>query len=476
MDKSKEKPLNRNIIVGLLIAAAFVTILNQTLLLIAITPVMNEFGITASQAQWMTTAFLLTNGILIPVSAFLIEKFTSRALLISALAIFTLGTLIGALADHFSVLLTARIIQAGGAGIMMPLMQTVLLSIFPVEKRGAAMGMVGLVMSFAPAVGPTVSGWVLDHFTWRYLFYIILPIALIVLTLAILFMRNVTVQKDTKIDIPSVILSSFGWGGLLFGFSMVGSAGWLSRTVILSILIGAVSLVFFIRRQFQLERPMLEFRVFQSRVFSLTTILAVIVFALMIGIQTLIPIYTQDLRHISALHSGLILLPGALVMGIMSPIIGRIFDKIGGRGLAITGFSLMLLATVLLLNIKMNTPPAYISFVFVILMLGIAMNFSPLMTAAMNALPNHLIPHGTAMNNTIRMVGGSIGTALLVSIMSSTAAKTMDKQPLPAAMLDGMLTAFIAAGVMAFIGFLISFTLKRKEEGRKQPAHSGRGA
>lgn len=461
---------NRTVIVGVLLSAAFLTILNQTLLINALPPIMSELDIDASRAQWLTTAFMLTNGVLIPVSAFLIEKFSSRKLLLTALLVFLAGTVIGAVAPNFSVLLVARVVQAGGAGIMMPLMQTVMMTIYPPEKRGSAMGMAGLVIAFAPAIGPTLSGWVLDHFTWRYLFYIVIPIGLVVVLVAYKLMQNVTVQREAKVDTLSIILSSIGWGGLLYGFSMAGSLGWLDPTVIWTLVVAAVSLTIFIRRQLGMERPLLEFRVFRSRAFVVTTTLSVLVFAVMIGSQTLLPIYAQNLRSFSALESGLIMLPGAIVQGVLSPFIGRIFDRIGGKGLSICGFSLIVLSMVLYLNIQLDTSLPFLALVFTIMMIGISMNMMPLMTAGINALPPAQIPHGTAMMNTIRMVGASTGTALLVSLMSGVVARKADSAE-TVAQLDGIITAFAAAGGLALVGLLMSiFLLKHKKPARQSSA------
>lgn len=209
---------NRSVIVGIFLVGAFVAILNQTLLIPAIPHIMEEFNIDVSKGQWLTTAFMLTNGILIPITAFLIEKFSSRSLVLTALSIFTAGTILASFATNFPVLLAARIVQAAGAGILMPLMQTIFLTIFPKEKRGQAMGMVGLVISFAPALGPTLGGWIVDSFSWKFLFYIVLPIGIIDLILAFFLMKNVTQQRETRIDVLSVILSSFGFGGLLYIF------------------------------------------------------------------------------------------------------------------------------------------------------------------------------------------------------------------------------------------------------------------
>lgn len=458
---AEKQSFNRNIIVGILLAASFVTLLNQTLIIIAIPPIMHDFHIEASQAQWLTTAFMLTNGILIPITAFLIERFSSKHLLIAALGVFSVGTLIGAVAPTFSVLLVARIVQGMGAGIMMPLMQTVMLTLFPPEKRGSAMGMVGLVTGFAPAIGPTLAGWLIVQYSWRSLFYTVLPVALIVLVLALFLMKNVTQQKAVKIDLLSVIFSTFGWGGLLYGFSIAGTAGWTSGQTLGTIGVGVVALVIFITRQLKLKQPMLEFRVFNSPVFLITTVLSVFVFAIMVGTQTLLPIFSQDVAGFTALESGLMLLPGALIMGFMSPITGKIFDRFGAKWLSVSGFSFITIALILYANLSLNASLTWIASIFAVLMIGTSMIMMPLMTAGINALPPHLIPHGTAMNNTIRMVGGSIGTATLISVMSYASLNTTLQEPKQAAM-EGIQNSFMLAAILGVLGLLLAFRIKSK--------------
>lgn len=462
---------NRKIIVAVLLSATFVALLNQTLLIVALPPVMEEFLIGPDQAQWMTTGFLLMNGIMVPITAFLIEKFSSKALLVFSLSIFIFGTLLGAISPNFSFLLAARIFQAAGAGILMPLMQTVMLILFPVEKRGAVMGMAGLVIGFAPAIGPTLGGFIIDQFAWRYLFYTVLPIACIVLLLAIFLMKNVTEQKKVKVDLQSIILSTFGWGGLLYGFSIVGSTGWGNITFICSVLIGAVSLTLFIRRQNQKALPMLNFRVFKVREFTITTLLSVTMFAILIAVETILPLYVQNVKGGTALQSGAILLPGALITGFMSPIAGKIFDKSGARGMSIIGFCFILIGTVLYLNIGYDTRMGFVSIIFLLKMFGISLLMTPLMTSGINSLPQHLIPHGTAMQNTIRMVGASIGTALIVSIMSFT--KNTSTAPNESmAMLEGIHAAFIVTAIVALIGLILSFSLQKNQKQKKQIAQS----
>ncbi|MCW1927412.1 MDR family MFS transporter [Bhargavaea beijingensis] len=453
---------NRTVILIVLITGAFVALLNQTLLIVALPPIMNDFSIDANLAQWVTTAYLLTNGILIPVTAFLIERFSSRRLLLAASALFAAGTLVASVAPSFFFLLVARVIQAAGAGMMMPLMQTILLTIFPVNRRGSVMGLVGLAIGFAPAIGPTLGGWVLSFGSWRMLFTIVLPLAVLHLIAVVFFMKNVTRQRPVRIDHLSVVLSTLGFGGLLYAFSSIGGEGWLSLTVLISTAVGAAALFLFIRRQLSLETPILNFSVFRSRVYRLIIPMGMITFALLIGTETLLPLYIQNVRGGTAFESGLLLLPGAIAMGAMSPFSGRIFDRFGAGWLVVTGFALQVVTTVPFVLMTPDTPLVLLGLVFGLRMLGLSMLMMPLSTAGINSLPGKLIPHGTAMDNTFRQIGGSIGTALLVSIMTGTAVAIQPMpDPPPSALMTGVRVAFLMGGILAVAGFILALRLKK---------------
>src|SRR5690625_946577 len=252
-----------------LLSGAFITILNQTLLATALPPIMVDLNISESTVQWLQSIFMLVNGIMIPITAFLIERYTTRKLFLTAMSTFALGTLIAAIAPGFSFLLLGRILQGTGAGIMMPLLQTIMFLIFPLEKRGTAMGMFGLVIAFAPAIGPSLSGYLVDQFPWRSVFYVVLPIAIINIIAAYFLLKNITEQTNPKVDFLSIILSTLGFGGLLYGFSVAGNSGWLSLNVGISMVVGVGALYFFITRQLKLDEPILEFRVFKYKVFTL---------------------------------------------------------------------------------------------------------------------------------------------------------------------------------------------------------------
>lgn len=458
--------IRRGPLIVVLLSGAFITILNQTLLGTALPLIMHDLQLTESTVQWLQSIFMLVNGIMIPITAFLIEKYTTRSLFLTAMGSFALGTFVAAIAPGFSLLLIGRIFQAAGAGIMMPLMQTIMFLVYPIERRGTAMGMFGLVIAFAPAIGPTLSGWLVDQFHWRSVFYVVLPIAILNIITAYFLLKNVTEQTNPKVDVPSIVLSTLGFGGLLFGFSVAGDVGWISGQFIISVVIGTITLILFIRRQFKLEQPILEFRVFTYNIFSLTTGLSMIVFVSMIGTAVILPLYMQNMLEYSAFKSGLALLPGAIIMGMMNPITGRLFDQFGARGLGIIGFFILVVTTFAFTNLSEETSFSYIAVMNALRMLSISMVMMPVTTAGLNQLPQRLIPHGSAVNNTLRQMGGAVGTAMLVTIMVTAANPDEGVNGL----IHGVNVSFIIAGLIAAIGFALSFYIKNtKPEGNQEP-------
>lgn len=469
------KKYNRSLLVAVLLIGTFCTVLNQTLLATAFPTLMKEFDISASTVQWLTTGFLLVNGIMIPISAWLINSFSSKKLYISAMTTFLIGTIICFIAQNFPVLLAGRLIQAVGVGLSMPLLQNIMLTIFPPEKRGSAMGMAGIVIGLAPALGPTLSGWIIDHYSWRDLFGMVIPIVILVLVLALFFMKSVIELTHPKIDTISAILSTIGFGSLLYGFSSVGDKGWLSKEVLGFLIVGAIFIFLFSKRQLNIEHPFLELRVFKSKIFTIAAVLAGVTNMAMIGAEMVLPLYIQNIRGESAFHSGLMLLPGALVMGLMMPITGAIFDKRGARKLAITGMFILTSATLPFAFLTSKTSVIVIVVLYAIRMFGISMVMMPVTTSGMNALPAHLISHGTAVNNTFRQVASSIGTAILISVLTNVTKNNLptksilEATPLAYkdqainATLSGYHAAFLVAVIFGFIGWLITFTLAKKE-------------
>lgn len=460
-----------------LILGAFVTVLNQTVVTPALPPIMAEMSIDAATAQWLTTGFTLVNAIMIPITAFLIDRFTTRSLFIVSMAIFALGSLLCGIAPNFPLLLTGRLAQAAGAGILMPMVMTVLMLMFPVERRGTAMGMFGVVIAFGPAIGPTVAGLVIDHYSWRDLFLAIALFAAVVIVITpFVLQKQQPNSEGVTLDKPSLILSTLGFGTMLYGFSVIGSSGISVEAVVASI-IGVIILIFFFRRQLSMEKPMLNVRVLQNHKFLMGTIIGMLVQASLLSAGILMPIYLQSLMGYSATVSGLVLMPGAILMGIMGPIAGRLFDKHGPRVLSIVGMTLLVISTFAFATLNDSTDVVFLTVLYTLRMFSLSLVNMPITTWAMNALDNKVMNHGTSVNNTFRQVSGSLGTAILVSVYTLVAASLMGSMDSIHASITGINVSFAVSGVLCTIGLIMTIifvknTSSSRDEESVAPRHS----
>lgn len=387
------------------------------------------------------------------------------------MTIFELGTITAFAAPNFGTLLCGRLIQATGVGITMPLMQNIMLTIFPPEKRGAAMGINGLVIALAPALGPSLSGWVVDNYSWRVLFGMIIPIVAIVIFASFFLMQNVIKTTDPTLDWLSLLISTVGFGSVLYGFSSVGDKGWTDAIVWGTILIGVILITILIWRQNRLEHPFLNFKVFKTPEFALATLLSSVVMIAMVGVELVLPLYLQIVHGMSAFHSGLTLLFGAIMMGVMSPITGNLFDRYGARRLAMTGMFILTIGTLPFAFLTRETPILDVVFLYAVRMFGISMVMMPVTTSGMNALPFSMISHGTAVNNTIRQVASSMGSAILISVLTNVtnsqkpahsllkASPLQYKSQMIDATLNGYHAAFWIAIAFAVIGLLATSRL-----------------
>ncbi|WOV87873.1 DHA2 family efflux MFS transporter permease subunit [Sporosarcina oncorhynchi] len=464
--------------IAILFFGAFVAILNNTLLNIALPSIMTEFSVKPSQVQWLTTGYMLVNGIMIPASAFFIQKFTNRKLFLTAMTLFTIGTALAIYAPSFNMLVTARMIQASGSALMMPLLMNVMLVAFPIEKRGAAMGMFGLVMFTAPAIGPTLSGWVVEHYSWRTLFVIVLPFGILTILWALFKLRNITPNRNVKLDVLSLILSSVGFGGLLYGFSSAGDKGWGSPLVYGTIGVGAFSLALFIVRQLLMKDPLLDFRIYKHPMFALASVISIVMSVAMFSGMILTPLYVQNVRGILPFEAGLLMLPGAIIMGLMSPITGRVFDKYGPKAISITGLVITTISTYYLSKLELTTGYYYLMALYTVRMFGMSMVMMPIMTNGLNQLPMRSNPHGTAMNNTLQQVSGAIGSALLLTIMtkrmestgatlaqdaaaSGALSSTTEQEIYLKSMLDGINYSFLISAFISVAALILALFVKR---------------
>ena len=435
--------------------AAFVGVLNQTILSPALPSIMAYMNVDAATAQWLTTAFTLVNAIMVPITAYLIDRFSTKTLFEFSTLIFFVGTVIAAVSSSFFVLLSGRILQAVGAGILMPMVQVVMLTMISRQHRGTVMGVFGLIIGFAPAIGPTASGIIVDKLDWHALFVIVAPLMLICSIIGFFALENLNERKDISLDKLSVILSTIGFGGLLYGFSDIGSAG-LNTTAFIVIAVGFISLIFFFKRQVALEQPMLKVDILKNKVFLMGTIITMIVQAALLVGTVITPIYVQTIRGYSATVSGMLLLPGALITAIGGIIAGKIFDIRGPRGLAILGYTLLVIGSAGFTVLDDQTSLAYLCVMFAIRSLGISLVNMPLNTWALNSLDNSLISHGTALSNTFRQVAGSLGTAILVTVMSIVSSYKLSSMPELEAMNYGINAAYMCATILTVIGLVLT--------------------
>ncbi|MBK5445117.1 MDR family MFS transporter [Peribacillus sp. TH24] len=454
------------ILISFLIAG-FIGLFSETALNMALGDLIQEFNVSPSTVQWLTTGYLLTLGILVPVSGLLIQWFNTRQLFISSMVFSIIGTLIAAIAPGFGLLMLARVIQAVGTGLLLPLMFNTILVIFPIHKRGATMGLMGLVIMFAPAIGPTVSGLIIENLTWHFIFWVSLPFFVIALLFGLKYMQNVSTITKPKIDVPSIILSTIGFGGIVYGFSIVGDQGWRNAIVLSSIIVGLVALFLFAVRQFNMDKPMIDLRVFKYPMFTLGLITVFITFMIIMSSMILLPLYLQTGLALAAFSAGLVLLPGGVLNGFMSPITGRIFDKFGPRGLVIPGFIIMIAMLWTLTNVTTETSIIMVIVMHTFLMIGVSMVMMPAQTNGLNQLPKNLYPDGTALMNTLQQVSGAIGTTVAITIMSASQKNYMAsvEDPFDPSTISGSLTAgvqdaFVFGLVLAIVGLIVSFFIK----------------
>ncbi|HCY8292894.1 TPA: multidrug efflux MFS transporter LmrS [Staphylococcus aureus] len=413
----------RNFIVAVMLISAFVAILNQTLLNTALPSIMRELNINESTSQWLVTGFMLVNGVMIPLTAYLMDRIKTRPLYLAAMGTFLVGSIVAAMAPNFGVLMLARVIQAMGAGVLMPLMQFTLFTLFSKEHRGFAMGLAGLVIQFAPAIGPTVTGLIIDQASWRVPFIIIVGIALVAFIFGLISISSYNEVKYTKLDKRSVMYSTIGFGLMLYAFSSAGDLGFTSPVVIGAMIISAmiissIIIYLFIRRQFNISNALLNLSVFKNRTFALCTISSMIIMMSMVGPALLIPLYVQNSLALSALLSGLVIMPGAIINGIMSVFTGKFYDKYGPRPLIYTGFTILTITTIMLCFLHTDTSYTYLIVVYAIRMFSVSLLMMPINTTGINSLKNEEISHGTAIMNFGRVMAGSLGTALMVTLMS----------------------------------------------------------
>ncbi|WP_241386227.1 MDR family MFS transporter [Rhodococcus sp. CH91] len=446
-------------VIGVLVFAALLMILNETVLSVALPQLMQDFSVTASTAQWLTTGFMLTMAVVIPTTGFMLQRFTTRTLFLVAITLFLVGTALAVVAPTFAIMLLARIVQAAGTAVVLPLLMTTTISEVPVQHRGTVMGLNSVVISVAPAVGPTLAGIVVDALSWRWLFGIMLVLGVLVFGAGFFFVRIRSLTRNAPLDVPSIVISVFAFGGVVYGLANIGtlvSEGAL--TPVVSLIVGILALALFVTRQQKLAQngsALLDLKPFTSPTFRVSVGIVVACMATMLGTVIVLPIYFQSVLGLSVLTTGLLLLPGGLVQGVISPIVGSLYDRVGPRPLLVPGALLLAGGQWSLTQIGTDTAVGLVVAMHVMFCIGMAMLMTPLMTLSLGSLPPRLYGHGSAIMNTLQQLAGAAGIAVLVAAMTIGAEKAGAPSE-AGALASGMQTAFVVGGCIALVAVVLA--------------------
>ncbi len=460
---SEKTPL----VIKLLVAATFVVILNETIMINAIPRLMDDFNVTERSAQWISSIFMLTMAAVIPVTGWFLQRVTTRAAYTIAMTTFGIGTIICGTAPIFELLLVGRAVQAAGTAVMMPLLMTTVMTVVPEQARGRVMGNMMLAISVAPAMGPALSGLILQLGSWRLIFAFVLPVAVIVSALGLRQLKNVGDTNSAPVSWSSVVMAGLGFSALVYGLSETGARSAGELTLLIGG--GAALVAAFTFWQIRLQRvgsPLLDLRAFKHRTFTVTVVLMSTAFMAFLGSMILLPLYLQSLRGLSAMETGLLVMPGGLAMGLLGPRVGSLYDKIGARPLVIPGSILMVAALFTMSRVTdADTPYALLLGLHVLLMVSLATIFTPVFTLGLGALPPELYSHGSSILGTLQQVAGAVGTAALVVILENRREGLISGGSTTAeAFIGGLQWAFVAGSVFGVVVVALSLLLPSRVE------------
>ncbi len=453
------------LVINILLISTFVVMLNETAMSVAIPRLMEALAVPASAAQWLTTAFLLTMAVVIPVTGFLLQRMNTRPVFILAMSLFCLGTLIAAVAPGLPVLVFGRVVQAAGTAVMMPLLMTTTMTLVPPSERGKMMGRISIVFSVAPAIGPALAGLVLNYADWRMLFVVMLPFTLGALALGYRMMVNVSTPRYAPLDVLSVVLSAIAFGGVVYGLSTLGLESEGAVPAWIPLVTGIVFMVVFVLRQLQLQRKdadLLDLRTLKISNFTISMGMIAVLMLAMFGTIILLPIYLVQVQGFDTLGTGLLLMPGALLQGLLGPWVGRLYDARGPRPLVIPAMVVVSLVLWAMTLLGVGTPWLFILAGHLVMSVAFAFLFGPLFTTSLGSVPQHLYSHGSALLGSVQQVAGAAGVALFVAIMTAqSAALAVTGANNLEALAGGIRMAFTVGAVIALVALLASFFVHR---------------
>ncbi|WP_125682365.1 DHA2 family efflux MFS transporter permease subunit [Levilactobacillus yonginensis] len=450
---------------GMLIGG-FVGMFSETSLNIALPQLMVQLGVTTATIQWLVTGYMLMVGVVLPLSSIITKWFTTRQVILFALIDFAVGAVISATEPGFGVLLFGRMIQGIATGLILPLMFTVAMQIFPPYKLGAAMGVISLVIMFAPAVGPTLAGIVLGVASWRWIFWLFVPFLVIAFIFAVTSLTNIAEVTRPKVDLLSIILSTIGFGSLVMGVSLASDHGWGSGAVIGSLVLGLVVLAWYTHRQLNTEKPVLNLRAFAIPGFRMGAVLVMINFGIILSAMYLLPMVIQKGLLIPVALTGIIMFPGGIVNALVSAGAGRLYDRVGAQKPVRIGFIISMVGALMLAFTSTSSAVWYIILAHVVLMIGVPLAMSPSQTHGLNALTDPIAADGSAIMNTFQQVVGAISTAIATSLLGMGQAAytaTSGVNHAAGAFVNGAHYGFYFTFILALVGFLLALRLPKTE-------------
>lgn len=461
-------PKNVVIILAVLVFTAFVMMLNETTLAVALPSIMADFGIEANTAQWLLTGFMLTMAVVLPATGWMLERFTTRNVFIFATVVFLIGTVTAALAPTFAIMLAARVAQAIGTAVIMPLLMTVAMTVVPPSRRGAVMGLISVVMAVGPALGPSVAGVVLSFASWHAIFWVMVPLVFAASLVGALRLSNINEPKKTPLDVLSFLISAVAFGGLVYALSSIGiilEGGAAARNALIVLGVGLIALAVFVWRQIVMgkhDKALLDLHPLAIREYTIPLVVLLALFGALLGVMNTLPLYLQGSLMVSALVAGLVMLPGGLLEGVLSPFVGRFYDRHGPRGLVIFGMVLVAASLFALSTVDENSNVWFIVGVHLVFSIGLALLFTPLMTVALASVPNNMYGHGSAILNTLQQLAGAAGTAVMIAVYSTVSNNALiDGATQQIALADGANSAFFASACVAVFALVVSFFIKK---------------
>lgn len=402
-----------------IVLGAFAAILNNSSINVAIPKLMAIFGVATDDIQWVLTAYMLTSALVIPSTGYLGDKYGNKKVFITALSIFTLGSVLCSLSWSCNYLIAFRVLQGIGGGAIMPVSMAIIYRLVPPQKIGMALGIWGMAAVMAPAIGPTFGGYLIDHFNWRLIFLINCPVGIMGIVLSALLLEETPTRQEAGFDHAGFLTCTFGCFALLLALSEGPKEGWTSYYIVMLLTLSFFSLIFFVLIELWGKDPMLDLRLLANRTFLLSVVVGGTINIGLFGGVFLIPIFTQNLLGLSPYQTGLLLLPAALVSGLMMPVSGVLFDRFGAKGVGFTGVAIAAVSTLVLQKLNLDMSLNEITIILVIRSIGIGLSMMPITTAGMNVVARNSVGRASSLSNVTRQIFASFGIAVLTSIMQN---------------------------------------------------------